>query len=81
MGAAYVEAAADAGATARPSDPEGDAALQLGYLLGAVKRSEAGAQGVGLRARAGGCRPRRRACPRGSAAFDARQAGRTWKGG
>lgn len=46
VGVAYVDAASKlAGRSA--ADPEGDAALQLGYLLGAVKRSEAGAQGVG----------------------------------
>jgi hypothetical protein len=46
VGAAYLEAAAKL-ADRAAADPEGDAALQLGYLLGAVKRSEAGAQGVG----------------------------------
>ena len=46
VGAAYVDAASTL-ADRAAADPEGDAALQLGYLLGAVKRSEAGAQGVG----------------------------------
>lgn len=46
VGSAYVEAASDL-ADRATEDPEGDAALQLGYLVGAVKRSEAGAQGVG----------------------------------
>ena len=46
VGAAYV-AAASRLADRAAADPEGDAALQLGYLLGAVKRSETGAQGVG----------------------------------
>jgi len=46
VGAAYVEAASRL-ADRAAADPEGDAALQLGYLLGAVKRSEAGTQGVG----------------------------------
>ena len=58
VGAAYLEAAS-ALADRAAGDPEGDAALQLGYLLGAVERSETGAQGVGyelarrLRAEAG----------------------------
>jgi hypothetical protein len=46
VGAAYVEAAS-ALADRAEREPEGGAALQLGYLVGAVKRSEAGAQGVG----------------------------------
>ena len=46
VGVAYLEAAA-ALADQAAGDPEGEAALQLGYLLGAVKRSETGAQGVG----------------------------------
>ncbi len=46
VGAAYLDAAAEL-ADRAVDRPEGDAALQLGYLLGAVKRSEAGAQGVG----------------------------------
>jgi hypothetical protein len=46
VGAAYL-AAATSLADRAAENPEGKAALQLGYLLGAVKRSEAGAQGVG----------------------------------
>lgn len=46
IGAAYVDAAATL-ADRAAEDREGEAALQLGYLIGAVKRSEAGAQGVG----------------------------------
>jgi hypothetical protein len=46
VGTAYL-AAASSLADRASGDPEGEAALQLGYLLGAVKRSEAGAQGVG----------------------------------
>ena len=46
VGAAYVDAASRL-ADRAAANPESDAALQLGYLLGAVKRSEAGAQGVG----------------------------------
>ena len=46
VGAAYVEAASGL-ADRAAEDPEGAAALRLGYLLGAVRRSEAGAQGVG----------------------------------
>ena len=46
IGAAYVDAAATL-ADRAAEDREGDAALQLGYLIGALKRSEAGAQGVG----------------------------------
>lgn len=46
IGAAYVDAAATL-ADRAAEDREGEAALQLGYLVGAVKRSEAGAQGVG----------------------------------
>ena len=46
VGTAYVDAAS-ALAERAAAEPEGEAALQLGYLLGAVKRSEAGAQGVG----------------------------------
>ncbi len=46
VGAAYVAAAATL-ADRAADDREGDAALQLGYLIGAVKRSEAGSQGVG----------------------------------
>lgn len=46
IGTAYVGAASKL-ADRAAADPEGEAALQLGYLLGAVKRSEAGAQGVG----------------------------------
>lgn len=46
VGSAYLDAAT-ALADRAAREPEGEAALQLGYLLGAVKRSEAGAQGVG----------------------------------
>lgn len=46
VGAAYLDAATELADTAAV-EPEGRTALQLGYLLGAVKRSEAGAQGVG----------------------------------
>ena len=46
IGAAYVGAAAVLGDRSA-EQPDGTATLQLGYLLGAVKRSEAGAQGVG----------------------------------
>lgn len=46
VGVAYLDAAT-ALADRAAEDPDGEAALQLGYLLGAVKRSEAGAQGVG----------------------------------
>ena len=46
VGAAYLDAAT-ALADRAAREPEGEAALRLGYLLGAVKRSEAGAQGVG----------------------------------
>ena len=46
VGAAYV-AAASRLADRAADDREGEAALQLGYLIGAVKRSEAGSQGVG----------------------------------
>jgi hypothetical protein len=46
VGSSYVSAAVRL-ADAAVKDPEGDAALQLGYLLGAVKRSERGSQGVG----------------------------------
>ena len=46
VGAAYLDAATSL-ADQAAEKPEGEAALQLGYLLGAVKRSEAGAQGVG----------------------------------
>ncbi len=46
MGSAYVHAASVLADRAE-LDPGGKYALQLGYLLGAVKRSEAGAQGVG----------------------------------
>jgi hypothetical protein len=46
VGAAYLEAATTL-ADRAAAKPEGEAALRLGYLLGAVKRSEAGAQGVG----------------------------------
>ena len=46
VGAAYLDAAT-ALADRAVEEPEGAAALQLGYLIGAVKRSEAGAQGVG----------------------------------
>ena len=45
IGTAYVDAAATL-ADRAAADREGEAALQLGYLVGAVKRSEAGAQGV-----------------------------------
>jgi hypothetical protein len=46
VGSSYVYVAAHLAdrAAARPEGPE---ALQLGYLLGAIKRSEHGAQGVG----------------------------------
>ena len=44
-GAAYVEAASRLADRASAA-PEGDEALRLGYLLGAVKRSAAGAQGI-----------------------------------
>ena len=46
VGAAYVAAAATL-ADRAADDREGNAAFQLGYLIGAVKRSEAGSQGVG----------------------------------
>jgi len=46
VGTAYLDAASSL-ADRAASDPEGRAAVQLGYLLGAVKRSEEGAQGVG----------------------------------
>ena len=46
VGAAYLNAATTL-ADRAGEDPDGEAALQLGYLLGALKRSEAGAQGVG----------------------------------
>ena len=46
VGAAYVDAASMLADRAE-AQPDGTATLQLGYLLGAVKRSEAGAQGVG----------------------------------
>ena len=46
VGAAYLDAATSL-ADRAVANPDGEAALQLGYLLGAVKRSEAGAQGVG----------------------------------
>ena len=46
VGTAYVEAASTL-ADRAAADPDGEAALQLGYLLGAVERSERGAQGVG----------------------------------
>lgn len=50
VGTAYVEAAATL-SDRSAEHPEGEAALQLGYLLGAVKRSETGAQGVGYELR------------------------------
>ena len=46
VGAAYLDAATSL-ADRAVANPDSEAALQLGYLLGAVKRSEAGAQGVG----------------------------------
>jgi len=46
VGAAYLNAAI-ALADRATEDPDGEAALQLGYLLGAVKRSEEGSQGIG----------------------------------
>ncbi len=46
VGTAYLAAASRLADRAQ-ARPEGRAALQLGYLLGAVRRSEAGTQGVG----------------------------------
>ncbi|MBA3299649.1 MAG: hypothetical protein H0U24_06150 [Thermoleophilaceae bacterium] len=46
VGTAYVEAAAVL-APAAARNPDGAAAVQLGYLMGAFTRSKAGAQGVG----------------------------------
>lgn len=46
VGTAYLEAASTL-ADRAAAEPEGAPALQLGYLLGAVERSETGAQGVG----------------------------------
>jgi len=46
VGVAYVEAASDLAAAAA-RNPEGPGATQLGFLVGALRRSEAGAQGVG----------------------------------
>ena len=46
VGAAYVEVASDMAAAA-VRDPEGPGATQLGFLVGALRRSEAGAQGIG----------------------------------
>ena len=68
VGAAYLDAATSL-ADRAVEDPEGEAALQLGYLLGAVKRSEAGAQGVGYEL---GRRLRSEATrvPEGSKAYD-----------
>jgi hypothetical protein len=74
VGAAYLEAAS-ALADRAAEDPRHDAALQLGYLIGAVKRSEAGAQGIGYEL---GRRLQTEAArvPEGSTAFErGRQAG------
>ncbi len=46
VGTAYVEVAADLAAAAA-RDPEGREATRLGFLVGALRRSAAGAQGVG----------------------------------
>ena len=46
VGTAYLDAATSL-ADRAAEKPEGGSALRLGYLVGAVKRSEAGAQGVG----------------------------------
>ena len=46
VGNAYLEAAAEL-APAATRDPDGAAAVQLGYLMGAFARSKAGSQGVG----------------------------------
>ena len=46
VGGAYVSVASDL-ADAAARHPRGAAALRLGYLVGAVERSEQGAQGVG----------------------------------
>ena len=46
VGVAYVEVASDLAAAA-VRDPEGPGATQLGFLVGALRRGEAGAQGVG----------------------------------
>jgi hypothetical protein len=45
VGAAYVEAAATLSGRAR-NEPEGDAALRLGYLVGAVRRGGGTTDGV-----------------------------------
>ena len=46
VGQAYVYVAARL-ADAAAEDPDGAAAMQLGYLMGAVRRSQFGTQGVG----------------------------------
>ena len=46
VGESYVSVAAEL-AEAASRRPNGDAALRLGYLMGAFERSRAGAQGVG----------------------------------
>ena len=46
VGAAYVGVASDLAAAAS-RNPDGPAATRLGFLVGALRRSEAGAQGVG----------------------------------
>ena len=45
VGAAYLSVAADLGARAAEA-PEGEQALQLGYLVGAARRGAAGTQGI-----------------------------------
>lgn len=50
IGQAYVAVAIDL-ADSATGDPEGRAALELGYLLGTMDRSRAGAQGVGYELR------------------------------
>ena len=47
VGATYLAVATDLAAAAA-GEPEGEEATQLGFLVGALRRSEAGAQGVGL---------------------------------
>jgi hypothetical protein len=73
VGGAYVQAAADLSREAR-GDPEGPAALRLGYLVGAARHGGASTQGVHaellrrLEQEAAPIRARSRALRRGEAA-------------